>query len=300
MIACTGADSAIMDVALGVKRRMLVLFSPEFNGSDTQIEQLAHTTGLLPYDLRTRLKPGTWGVLKVLANVGEAESLVAQLNSIGVNAVVVDYAVGQDPKRKVAYLSAMELRTGGMLLRLSQREMFVPFGALVAIVRGEVHLGRSQRGNVLGASSGQVRPTPPPGLWSAGSIRPEPVSIGDGRNPSVTDVFAAADLHFATVHWIARIDARTFEFPVNISPQSNALERLDVLVDWLAVQAQVRVDRHLRISSLGSHTEGARGVSNAPNGSGSRRSPPHRCDEYFDAYSRLVAEAERCRRGPIH
>jgi hypothetical protein len=124
--------------------------------------------------------------------------------------------------------------------------------------------------------------------------------MGDGRNPAVTDVFAAADLHFATVHWIARIDVRSFEFPATISAQSNAVERLDILVDWLAVQANVRVDRHLRTSSLGSHTQGSR-VSNSPRAKppNSRRSPPVPSDEHFDAYSRLVAEAERKQRGHV-
>ncbi len=37
--------SAIMLIALGVKRRMLVLLSPEFIGSETQIEELSQATG---------------------------------------------------------------------------------------------------------------------------------------------------------------------------------------------------------------------------------------------------------------
>jgi|GEM_PF-604867 len=287
-----------MLIALGVKRRMLVLLSPEFIGSETQIEQLSQATGLLPYDLRTRLKPGSWGVLKVLADMDEAEGLVARLNSIGVRAVAVDSSIGQDPERKVVYLSEMELSPAGMLLRLSQREMSVPFGALVAIVRGEVHLGRSQRSNSLGGTSGQVRPTPPRGPWASGNARPDALSMGDGRDPAVTDVFAAADLHFATVHWIARIDVRSFEFPSTISPQSNPVDRLDMLVDWLAVQASVRVDRHLRVSSLGSHTEGPRvSIVPKPARSQSRRSAPVVSDDHFDAYSRLIAEAERRHRG---
>ena len=278
---------------------MLVLLSPEFNGSELQIEQLAHATGLLPYDLRTRLKPGAWGVLKALADWVEAESLVAQLNLIGVKAVAVDSSIGQDPERKVVYLSEMDLLADGMVLRLSQREMLVPYGALVTIVRGEVHLGRTQRGPSLGTSTAQGRPSQPLGSWSTGSIRPDALSMGDGRDPAVTDVFAAADLHFATVRWIARIDARSFELPSTISPLSNTVERLDMLVDWLAVQANVRVDRHLRISSLGSHTEGSRLASYAPNSlrSHPRRVFPAPSDEHFDAYSRLVAEAERRQRG---
>lgn len=280
---------------------MLVLLSPEFNGSELQIEQLAQATGLLPYDLRTRLKPGAWGVLKAIADWVEAESLVAQLNSMGVKSVAVDSSIGQDPERKVVYLREMDLLAHGMVLRLSQREMFVPYGALVTIVRGEVHLGRTLRSPSLVASSGQVRSSQPLGAWSTGSVRPDALSMGDGRDPAVTDVFAAADMHFATVHWIARIDVRSFEFPTTISPLSNAVDRLDMLVDWLAVQANVRVDRHLRVSSLGSHTEGPRLASYAPSAlrPNPRRVSPAPSDEHFDAYSRLVAEAERRQRGHI-
>jgi hypothetical protein len=279
---------------------MLVLLSPEFSGSDTQIEQLAHSTGLLPYDLRTRLKPGTWGVLKVLADLNEAESLVAHLNALGFGAVAVDSSVGQDPDRKVVYLRRLSIATEGMVLGLSEREMYVPFGALVTIVRGDVHVGRSPRGNTLGIS-GQTRPTPALGPWASGSLGADNTTIGDGRNPGVTDVFAAADLHFATVNWVARIDARELEFPSTIPPQSNVAERLDMLVDWLADQAKVRVDRHVRVSSLSSHTEGPRVPSSGPKGpsSSSRRSIPPPSDEHFDAYSRLIAEAERRRRGHV-
>ncbi len=279
---------------------MLVLLSPEFNGSDVEIVQLAHSTGLLPYDLRTRLRPGAWGVLKVLADLTQAESLVAHLNALGFQAVAVDSSVGHDPERKVVYLRRLDIASEGIVLGLSEREMVVPFGALVTIVRGEVHLGRSQRGNVLG-SSGQVRPTPALGPWASGNLGADNTTIGDGRNPGVTDVFAAADLHFATVRWVARIDARELEFPTMIPPQTNVAERLDMLVDWLADQAKIRVDRHLRVSSLGSQMEGTRIALSGPKGStlAARRGTSPPSDEHFDAYSRLIAEAERRQRGHV-
>ena len=277
---------------------MLVLLSPDFSGSELQVAQLAQITGLLPYDLRTRLRPGVWGVLRVLADFDQAHALVGQLTSLGFQAVAIDSTVGQDPERKIVYLRGLEITEDGMTLRLSERKMFVPYGALVTIVRGDVHLGRSQRGNTLGAVAGQIRATPPLGPW-AGGAGSEAATMGDGRNPGVTDVFAAADLHFVTVPWIARIDARELEFPAIIPMQSNAAERLDILVDWLANQAQVRVDRHLRVSSLGSHTVGSRGTAPTPQGSipPSRRMGSPMSDEHFDAYSRLIAEAERRRRG---
>jgi hypothetical protein len=276
---------------------MLVMLSPEFSGSELQITQLVQVTGLLPYDLRTRLRPGTWGVLRVIADNDQALALVTRLTSLGFQAVAIDSAIGQDPERKVVYLRGLDVTEHGMTLRLSERQMFVPFGALLTIVRGEVHLGRSQRGNTLGALAGQLRSTPQLGPW-AGGMAGENVAIGDGRNPGVTDVFAAADLHFITVPCIARIDARDMEFPSIVPPQTNAAERLDYLVDWLANRSQVRVDRHLRISSLSSHTIASRGVASTPQGSvpPPRRAGSSASDEHFDAYSRLVAEAERVQR----
>jgi len=277
---------------------MLVLLSPEFSGSELQIAQLAQVTGLLPYDLRTRLRPGVWGVLRVLADYDQSQALVVQLTGLGFQAVAIDSTVGQDPERKVVYLRGLDVTDQGMTLRLSERQMFVPFGALLTIVRGEVHVGRSQRGNTLGALAGQLRSTPQIGPWTGAPVG-ESAVMGDGRNPGVTDVFAAADLHFVTVPWIARIDARDLDFPSIIPAQTNAAERLDYLVDWLANQAHIRVDRHLRVSSLGSHTVASRGVASTPQGSVSpgRRSGSSTSDEHFDAYSRLVAEAERMQRG---
>lgn len=276
---------------------MLVLLSPEFGGSEAQMAQLAELTGLLPYDLRTRLRPGVWGVLKVMADWSQAQSLVSQLNRLGLPAVAIDSAVGQDHERKIVYLRGLEVNGDGMTLRLSERQMSVPFGALLTIVRGDVHLGRSQRGNTLGALAGQLRSTPPLGPWSAALS--DSANMGDGRNPGVTDVFAAADLHFVTVPWIARIDARDMDFPPIVPTQSNSAERLDALVNWLANRAGIRVDRHIRISSLGSHTAASRGIVSTPQGSSTppRRGPSSNCDEHFDAYSRLIAEAERACRG---
>ena len=277
---------------------MLVLLSPEYSGSELQIAQLAKVTGLLPYDLRTRLRPGVWGVVRVLADFDQAQVLVLQLTSLGFQAVAIDSAVGQDPERKIVYLRGLDVTDMGITLRLSERQMFVPFGALLTIVRGDVHLGRSQRGSTLGALAGQLRSTPPLGPWASGATGEGP-TMGDGRNPGVTDVFAAADLHFVTVPWIARIDARELDFPVIVPLQLNAAERLDILVDWLANQAQIRVDRHLRVSSLGSHTVGSRVAASTPQTSlsPSRRIVSAMSDEHFDAYSRLVAEAERKQRG---
>src|SRR6185503_988798 len=66
------------------------------------------------------------------------------------------------------------------------------------------------------------------------------------------DAFAAADLHFLTVLWVARIDARSFDFAaLGMDSQSPAAD-LDQLVNLLAERANVRVDRSVRVSSLAS------------------------------------------------
>jgi len=277
---------------------MLVLLSPEFAGSELQIAQLTQLTGLLPYDLRTRLRPGAWGVIRVLADLAQAQNLVAQLSDLGFQAVAINTAIGQDPERKIVYLRGLDVTDQGMTLRLSERQMFVPFAALLTIVRGDVHLGRSQYAHSAGALAGQFRSTPPLGARAGGALG-DGTAMGDGRYAGVTDVFAAADLHFVTVPWIARIDARELEYPSMMPAESNAAERLDSLVNWLANRANVRVDRHIRVSSLGSHTAASRGTVATPSGS---VPPPRRAntpisDEHFDAYSRLVAEAERMSRG---
>src|ERR1700690_172278 len=106
---------------------MLVLLSPEFSGSEMQFAQLTQVTGLLPYDLRTRLRPGVWGVLRVLADFDQAQILVAKLTSLGFKAVAIDSAVGQDPERKIVYLRGLDATDTGITLRLSERQMFVPF-----------------------------------------------------------------------------------------------------------------------------------------------------------------------------
>jgi hypothetical protein len=273
---------------------MLVLLGPEFSGSDQQIAQLAQVTGLLPYDLRTRLRPGVWGVLRTLADHAQTETLVSRLRGMGFDAVAVDSAVGQDPERKIVYLRGMELAQNEMILRMNHREMSVAYGTLLTIVRGEVHLGRSLLATAIGASAGQTR-AGSLSSWLPPAAAADASVVGDGRHPGVTDVFAAADLHFATVQWIARVDPRAFAFPATIPSSSNSVERLDTLAEWLAARAGVRIDRHLRVSSLGSCTICSRRMSTPPQSSSNSQRPrmSDGCDEYFDAYSRLVAEAER-------
>lgn len=262
---------------------MLILLGPEFTATEMQLAKLARATGLVAYDLRTRLRPGSWGVLKAVGDHRQAQALVTHLNATGVPAVAVDSTVGGDPARKIVYLRGLELQHNGMLLKLNERQMTVPYQALVVVVRGEVRVGRSLRSAQWATSAVAGRAV----AWAG---RAEPTPMGDGRDPAVTDVFAAADLHFATVSWVARIDARDLEFPAEFAAEANTAEKLDSLVDWLAAKANIRVDRQSRVSSVVSHASSSQW---AIPGTSDARALSLSSDEHFDAYSRIIAEAER-------
>jgi hypothetical protein len=106
------------------------------------------------------------------------------------------------------------------------------------------------------------------------------------------DAFAAADLHFATVLWAARVDARHFDFSSMGGRPGGGAQDLDRLVDLIAERAGLRVDRASKVSSVASFTSGGpvRSATPAPSQAAApRREIPDR----FDAYSRLIAEAER-------
>jgi len=279
---------------------MLVLLGPRFAATDAELAALADATGMLAYDLRTRLRPGAWGVLRSLAADEQAVELAEYLQTLGFEAVSVDPSVGQDATRRVVYVKALELLSDAVNVRLSEREMVIPYGALLTIVRGEVQLGRSPWPSTLGGASGQMRSaaasTP---FRSSNPVTAEVSVFREPRTSGVQDVFTAADIHFFTVNWVARIDARDFEFPSSIPAHRNLAERLDHFVDLLAQRCEIRVDRSLRASSLASYTADVQRVPSQSSPPGSRRQGSS-SDEHFDAYSRLVAEAERQSRLLVH
>ena len=90
---------------------MLVLLSPEFSGSELQVAQLAQVTGLLPYDLRTRLRPGVWGVLRVLADFEQAQLLVGQLTALE--------QITLDARRQLKAIKLSDLLTPAPLVKLA-------------------------------------------------------------------------------------------------------------------------------------------------------------------------------------
>jgi hypothetical protein len=267
---------------------MLVLLAPGFAGTDEQYAELARATGMVPYDLRTRCKPGVWGVIRALGNEEQAEALSRGLRELGFPSCLVDSAVAHDPDRQVVSVRRIDFETEQMTVHLRERAMTIPYKALIAIVRGEAQIGRTGQGAGSGVSSASFR-----------AVNPSPVDVAVFREQASTgprDAFAALDLHFATVLWLARLDARTFEFEASSATDSPAND-LDRLAEFLGERAGVRVDRNIRISSLSSFT--ARHIKSSAAPSGSISHPPRaaQTDEHFDAYSRLVAEAERqCRR----
>jgi hypothetical protein len=262
---------------------MLVMLAPSFDGSNDAYARLVRATGMLPYDLKSRLKAGVWGVVRALADHEQAHELLQRLLAEGLPALIVPREVAHDSNRRIVTIRALELSTDHLVLHLREREMPIPFGALSCIVRGEVHTGQvpSRAGSPSSAT-----------FRAAAPINSDVQVFRESVSTSNFDAYAAADLHFATVVWIARLDARSFDFsPLGLASESPAAD-LDQLVDVLSERSGVRVDRGVRVSSVVStltQSPGARSGASAP----SPRSKDAQTDERFDPYSRVIGEAER-------
>jgi len=268
---------------------MLVLLGPSFVGGDADYQRLSKATGMVAYDLRARLKPGSWGLLKALADEGESARLAAALAAEGFPVVVVPREVATDPERPIVALKALSIDGQELTLQLRERAMSVPVAALCSIVRGEAQVGKaSLRSAGSATSSSTFR-----------AVVPNPSDLQVFREslpPTNFEAFAAADLHFHSVTWIARIDARSFDFRALGIAAASPAGALDTLVDRLALLARVRVDRAARASSISSFTQQAsRGVAahSATTLPMSQRGKEVAGDERFDPYSRVVGEAER-------
>jgi hypothetical protein len=263
-----------------------VLLGPGFDGSDQGYQTLARATGLVLYDLRTRVKPGTWGLIKAFGDAGQANELASRLLADGFSVVVVDRQVVSDPERRHVPVHGLELGDAAFTLKLKDREMKIPYGALTCIVEGEVQPGRAvAQASSSGTSSGAMRAVVPMG--------PE-LGLAREAHLAAPMSFLAADLHFATVRWIARLDSRGFDFGAERT--GNVAVDLSNFTNQLAARAGVRVDRNVRASSVASFAEqpvSMRGMSWPP---ASMRKTG--ADGRFDSYSRVLGEAERlARRG---
>jgi hypothetical protein len=260
---------------------MLVMLAPSFDGSNEAYVRLAKATGLVAYDLRSRIKPGVWGVVKALADEVQAGELADRLRADGFPVFVVPREVAHDPNRRIVTIRALEVRADQLVLHLREREMEIPFGALACIVRGEVHLGQVPARSVTPSSS-TFRAVVP----STSDVQ----MFRESLSASNFEAFAAADLHFATVLWAARIDARSFDFSALGTTSESPASDLDALVLELSLRSGVRVDRGMRSSSVVSVLMQSPGRVSSQAPRSSREGPS---DERFDPYSRLIAEAER-------
>lgn len=264
---------------------MLVLLAPTFTGTNDAYARLAKITGLVAYDLRARIKPGAWGMVRVLANETEARRLAEELVRADFPAVLVDRSVAHDPERRFVPLSRVELGVGQMVLHLGERTMPVPYSALCCVVRGEVQLGRSAQARAFAASTSSS---------TFRAVVPDAAELQVAAPPSMFEAFAAADLHFLTVNWIARVDARSFDFSVLPVSEGSRAADLDEFADHLAGLAGVRVDRSARASSVASFAQQAGPARGVPaSGALSLRERDVLGDERFDPYSRIIGEAER-------
>ena len=262
---------------------MLVLLGPPFSATDPEYARLAQATGLVAYDLRTRLKPDAWGVVRALGDAAQAGALAERLVNEGFRACVVDPMIGHDPARTIVPLRTLELGQSELGVVLRERTMTVPYEAVLTIVRGEVQTGT--RPHSLRSSSSATFRAVVPSASDVAVFREQAASL---------DAYAAADIHFATVPWIARIDVRTFDFAPFGQATGTAAD-LDRLVDVLGERTGARVDRASRISSIASFagTAPSRITTPAPGAV----PQPRPVAERFDFYSRVIAEAERATLG---
>ncbi len=132
---------------------MLVLLGPPFQGTDEEYARLAQATGILAYELRTKIKPNAWGVVRALGDERQALELAGLLAGQGFRVSVVDPALAGEPDRMFVPLRTIELSETGLVLHLTERSMAIPYPALVAIVRGEVQLGSRPRREMPSSST---------------------------------------------------------------------------------------------------------------------------------------------------
>jgi hypothetical protein len=255
---------------------LLVLLGPSFDGTNESFERLARATGLVAYDLRSRIKPGWWGVIRALGDAEQARQLAARLRKDGFPVVAVDVDAAMDRERRDVRLKGARLENAELVLVVREREMKIPYAAILALVRGEV-------GSGLPAAHSRG---PRPSSSTFRAVVPSSVDLQVHRDHGV-DAYQALDLHFHTAKWFGRVDARAFDFSFLSGATGHPLRDLDLLAEELSRRSGVRVDRGARMSSLASHAlQRQHRITPVPGRS------PELSRDVFDGYSRLIAEAE--------
>jgi hypothetical protein len=272
---------------------MLMLVGPKFEAGSDELRRLAEVTGLVVYDLKTRLRVGAWSVLRALGEPHEVFDLVAELRNRGIPVVAVDPMIGFDVARRVVVVESLDLDEEELVLSVADQTMRIRYPALLVIVRGDVR-ARSARERRPSSGSGFSAVAPTAGEMQVFRER----TLADYDDPQ-----PVADLVFATVRWSARLDSRQLDFDALGVAGRNPGEKLDRLLDAISARAGVRVDRSFPHSSLASFAERPapmRSRSSAPPPSSAAASSPRSTPvehQPFDTYSRLIAEAERNLRG---
>jgi len=258
------------------RNALLVLLGPSFDGTNESVQRLASATGLVAYDLRSRIKPGWWGVIRAVGDAEQARQLAARLRKDGFPVVAVDVTAAMDPERRDVRLKGARLETAELVLVVREREMQIPYAAILALVRGEMGSGlHAALSRVARPSSSTFR-----------AVVPSSVDLQAHRDHGIEE-YQALDLHFHTAKWFGRVDARAFDFSFLAGATGHPLRDLDLLAEELSRRSGVRVDKGARMSSLASHAlQGQRRITPAPG-----RAPEVFLD-VFDGYSRLIAEAE--------
>ena len=251
---------------------MLVLLGPSFDGSSRSFEALAAAAQLVVYDLRSRCKPGYWGVVRAIADASQARALAHQLREAGFPVVAIDRASATETDHRFVRLAHVAFAQDELVLGVGDREMPVSYAAILTIVRGEVgSAARPSVGMRSSASSGGF-PAVTRGL-----------DVSPARS---SDEYPAADLHFHTVRWTGRVDARHCDLSAVPGSTGHAPRDLELFLEELAKRSGVQVDRGARMSSLASYaSERQRRVTPVP-GDGLEAAP-----DPFDNYSCLVADA---------
>ncbi len=255
---------------------MLVLLGPSFDGSHESFQRLAEATGLVAYDLRSRIKPGWWGVIRAVGDEEQAELLAARLRREGFPVVAVDVSSAWDPDRRLVVLTSACLEDAELVLGVRGREMRIPYAAILALVRGEVGSG----------AHSQSPRAPRPSSSTFRAVVPSSTDLQVHRDHG-GEAFQALDIHFHTAKWFGRVDARTFDFSAIPGASGHPLRDLERFVDLLGSRSGVRIDKGAKMSSLAPYAlQGQRRLTPIPG------RPLQPAPDPFDGYSRLVAAAE--------